>query len=85
MLYKIDPKTNEIVAKYASIKEAANLLLVPRQTIKRATTGEKATAYGFKWSLVDPKCKTDTRRRVEDLKAAKALSEAYGGSVEDYL
>lgn len=48
-IYQIDKNTNEIIKKWDSIIEAANFIKKPARNLHRCLTGNRLTAYGFKW------------------------------------
>ncbi|AUR85575.1 winged helix-turn-helix DNA-binding domain protein [Vibrio phage 1.076.O._10N.286.51.B7] len=80
MLYKIDPKTNEVVKVYLDVKQACEDLLVPPAGIRRAIVGRQATSHGYRWAKQTPTCKAQVRNRLDELRANKELSEQF-----DYL
>ncbi len=80
MLYQLDPKTNEVIAKFTNVKHACNHLMMNPASVRRAVNGRQATSYGFRWVQELPTCKVKVRNRLDELRAAKELSDNF-----DYL
>ena len=53
MLYQLDPKTNEVIAKFTNVKHACNHLMMNPASVRRAVNGRQATSYGFRWTQMD--------------------------------
>lgn len=52
-VYQVNLYDNQIVAKYASITEAAVNIKGDVSSIAKATKNHKTTAYGYRWRLID--------------------------------
>ena len=52
-VYKIDKKTNEIICKYDTIRQATIDTGAYHSNIAKCCTGERKTAGGFKWAYVN--------------------------------
>lgn len=49
---QISVQTNEVIATYSSIKDAAKSINKPHSHISDVCLGKRQTAYGFKWSFI---------------------------------
>ena len=85
MLYQLSKSTNEVVRTFLSVKDAVEQLQVSPQSIRRAISGVNDSAHGFRWSQKPPNEKRVARGKVEQINAAKELSESLGGHWKDYL
>lgn len=52
-IYQLNLYDNQIVAKYASITEASIKIKGDASVIAKASKNRRATAYGYRWRLVD--------------------------------
>ena len=52
-VYKIDPKTNNIIAKYDSLGQAAEENGIDQSNLSKVCRGIESSCSGFKWCYVD--------------------------------
>ena len=82
-IYQIDPKTNEILKIWNSVKEASEILNIDSTGISHCLSGRYKTSHGYKWDYVDKNLKknytpsSNRRKKVlqYDIKTKQLIKE----------